>query len=96
MGVKSNNGKKLQWGNNGDISIIIELTEDSQRIFDLMMQRGLVGYTITTAKKVCELCQFDKKCDCCPFHGVFEMANAMKAKIENELLGNHQNAEEEK
>ena len=85
MGVESNIGKELKWGNCGDISFTVKLSEDSMRVFHLMMQSGLVASTMTRAKEVCEICQFDKKCDCCPFHGVFEMANAMKDKIENEL-----------
>ena len=96
MGVESNIGKELKWENCGDISFTVKLSEESMRVFHLMMQSGLVASTVQRAKEVCEICQFDKKCDCCPFHGVFEMASAMKDKIENEFLGNHKKAEEEK
>ena len=96
MSTESNIGKELQWENCGDISFTVKLSEDSMRVFGLMMQSGLVASTMTRAKEVCKICQFDKKCDCCPFHGVFEMASAMKEKIESELLENRQKTEEEK
>ena len=87
MADESNNGNGLKWENCGDLSFTVKLSEDSMRVFHLIMQSGLVASTMTRAKEVCEICQFDKKCDCCPFHGVFEMASAMKGKIENEITG---------